>query len=94
MQRDVLLEGQSGGRSHRGDDEEAGFEKSVGRVSDGRVVVIYYVKARDLECYVEIYVRNSIDLIVEYGSHGHDRRSVWQSMPIRRHGWRFSTASS
>ncbi len=94
VQRDLLLEGQSGGRSHWGNDEEAGFEKSVGRVRNGSAVVIHYVKARDMEYYVEIYVRKSIELIVEHSSHGHDRRSVWQLMPIRRHGWRFSTASS
>ena len=49
VQRDMLLEGQSGGRSHWGDEEEAGFEKSVGGVKDGSAVVVHYVKARDME---------------------------------------------
>ncbi len=90
----MLLEGPSGGRRHWGDDLEAGFENSVGGVRDGSAVVVHYVMARDMEYYVERYVRKSIELLVEHGSHGHDRRSVWQLMPIRRHGWRFSTASS
>ena len=66
----------------------------MGGVREGSAVVGHYLLARDMECYGKSYVRKSIELIVEHGSHGHDRRSVWQLMPIRRHGWRFSTAGS
>ena len=77
-----------------GDDEEARFEKSVDGIREGSAVVGGYLLARDMEYYGESYVRKSIELIVEHGSHGHDGRSVWQLMLIRRHGWRFSTAGS
>ena len=58
---DMLLAGPSGGRRHWGDDWEAGFEKRVGGVRDGSAVVVDYVMARDMEYYVERYVRKSIE---------------------------------
>ena len=70
------------------------LRRAWGGVREGSAVVVHYLMTRDMKYYVESYVRNSIELIVEHGSHGHERRSVWQLMPIRRHGWRFSTASS
>lgn len=68
MQLDMLLEWPSGGGSYWGDDEEAGFEKRVGGVREGSAVVVHYLMTRDMEYYVESYVRNSIELIVEHGS--------------------------
>ena len=53
MQLDMLLEGLLGGGGYWGDDEEAGFEKSVGGVRDGSAVVGHYLMARDMEYYVE-----------------------------------------
>lgn len=49
----MLLEGLSGGGIYWGDDEEAGFEKSVNCVRDGSAVVGHYMMARDMEYYVE-----------------------------------------